>query len=128
MDEALRSDPRRRTHSGRERDTRPQFFLHISPDEQLERLKARLDDPTRRSKISESDDAERALWAECMAACEEATPRASTEDAPWYVISANHGWFRNLAVSRIAVETLESFGMQLPHPAGQRRRHSSQVP
>jgi PPK2 family polyphosphate:nucleotide phosphotransferase len=92
------------------------FFLHISPEEQLERFKQRLDDPARHWKISESDYTERGFWPKYMEAYEEALARTSTEHAPWYVVPANHKWFRNLAVSRIVVETLESLGMELPKP------------
>jgi len=92
------------------------FFLHISPEEQLERFKQRLDDPSRRWKISESDYSEREHWPSYVAAYEEALARTSTKHAPWYVIPANHKWFRNLTVSRIVVETLESLGMKLPAP------------
>jgi PPK2 family polyphosphate:nucleotide phosphotransferase len=90
------------------------FFLHISPEEQLERFKRRLDDPARRWKISESDYTERERWPAYIAAYEEALARTSTKHAPWFVIPANHKWFRNLAVSKIVTETLESLGMKLP--------------
>ena len=70
------------------------FCLHISPDEQLERFKQRLDDPARNWKISESDYAERELWPQYVEAYEEALARTSTEHAPWYVIPADHKWFR----------------------------------
>jgi len=92
------------------------FYLHISAEEQLERFKQRLDDPARRWKISETDYTERALWHEYRAAYEEALSRTSTPHAPWYVIPSNHKWFRNLAVSDIVIETLESLGMELPRP------------
>src|SRR5438445_1499144 len=92
------------------------FFLHISEDEQLERLRQRLEDPKRRWKIAESDYTERALWPQYMEAYEEALARTSTEDAPWYVIPANHKWFRNLAVSKIVVETMEALRMKFPPP------------
>ncbi len=92
------------------------FYLHISKAEQLARFKERLDDPGRRWKISESDYTERALWPRYEAAYEEAITRTSTKHAPWYVIPANHKWFRNLAVSTIVVEALESLHFQLPKP------------
>ncbi len=92
------------------------FYLHISEDEQLERFKQRLEDPARRWKISEADYSERPRWPSYVAAYEEALARTSTAHAPWYVIPANHKWFRNLAVSQILVETLESLGMELPRP------------
>jgi PPK2 family polyphosphate:nucleotide phosphotransferase len=92
------------------------FFLHISEDEQLSRFKQRLDDPARHWKISDSDYTERKLWPEYMEAYEEALSRTSTKHANWFVIPANHKWFRNLAVSRIVVETMESFDMKFPAP------------
>jgi len=92
------------------------FFLHIDAAEQLARFKQRLDDPARHWKISESDYSERALWDQYQAAFEDALEKCSTERAPWYVIPANHKWFRNLAVSQILVETLDSLGMKMPPP------------
>jgi PPK2 family polyphosphate:nucleotide phosphotransferase len=92
------------------------FFLHISQEEQLDRFRQRLEDPARQWKISESDYTERALWPAYIAAYEDAFARTSTKEAPWYVIPANHKWVRDLAVSRIMVETLESLGMGLPKP------------
>jgi len=93
------------------------FFLHISSEEQLARFKARLDDPTKQWKISEADYQERRLWDNYMTAYEEALSRCSTEHAPWFVIPANHKWFRNLAVARIIVEHLESLNMSYPKPS-----------
>ncbi len=90
------------------------FYLHISEDEQLRRFKDRLGDPTRRWKISEADYVERAYFTQYLVAYEEALTQTSTADAPWFVIPANHKWFRNLAVSKIVVETLESLGMAFP--------------
>jgi PPK2 family polyphosphate:nucleotide phosphotransferase len=92
------------------------FFLHISKEEQLERFKQRLDDPARHWKISEADYSEREYWASYQAAYEEALGKCSLEQAPWYVIPSDHKWFRNLAISRIIVETLEELGIQVPKP------------
>ena len=92
------------------------FFLHISPDEQLRRFRKRLEDPRRWWKISESDYAERRHWADYQQAYEDALTRCSTGNAPWFVIPADHKWFRNLAVSRIVVETLEALDMRFPEP------------
>jgi len=92
------------------------FFLHISPDEQLKRFKNRLDDPTRHWKISLSDYSERELWPRYRQAYEEALSRTSTKYAPWFVIPANRKWFRNLTISRIIAETLESLEMTFPPP------------
>lgn len=92
------------------------LFLHISPEEQLERLKQRLNDPTRNWKISESDYTEREYWDAYTRAYEEVFVRTSTKHAPWYIIPSNHKWFRNLAVSQIVTLTLNEMGMQLPKP------------
>jgi PPK2 family polyphosphate:nucleotide phosphotransferase len=90
------------------------FYLHISPQEQLARFKARLDDPARHWKISESDYSERALWSKYIEAFEDALGKTSTTYAPWYVIPANHKWFRDLAISAIVADTMEEMGLKLP--------------
>lgn len=90
------------------------FFLHISPEEQLERFKQRLDDPARTWKISESDYSEREFWPQYTDAYEDALEKTSTPHAPWYVIPANRKWFRNLAVSQIIAETMEDMKLKLP--------------
>lgn len=92
------------------------FFLHISPEEQLRRFKKRLDDPARHWKISESDYTEREFWDDYIEAYKEAVIRTSTKHAPWHVIPSNNKWFRNLAVTRIVVETLEAMNMKFPKP------------
>jgi PPK2 family polyphosphate:nucleotide phosphotransferase len=90
------------------------FFLHISEEEQLRRFKKRLDDPTRQWKISDADYAERAYFKQYMEAYEEVFEKTNTPFAPWFVIPSRHKWFRNLAVSKIVVETLEGFKMKFP--------------
>jgi PPK2 family polyphosphate:nucleotide phosphotransferase len=90
------------------------FFLHISPEEQLARFKQRLDDPARNWKISEGDYSEREFWSDYVTAYEEAMSKTSSKEAPWYVIPANHKWFRNLAISQIIVDTMEEMGLKLP--------------
>jgi PPK2 family polyphosphate:nucleotide phosphotransferase len=92
------------------------FFLHISKEEQLHRFKQRLDNPARRWKISEADYLEREYWNDYAAAYEDAFNKCSTEDAPWFVIPSDHKWFRNLAISRIIVETMEELGIEVPTP------------
>ena len=90
------------------------FFLQISPEEQLERFKQRLDDPARHWKISEADYAERELWPKYVDAYQEAIARTSTKWAPWYVIPSNHKWFRNLAISEIVADTMDDMALHLP--------------
>ena len=92
------------------------FYLHISEEEQLQRFKQRIDDPSRHWKISESDYQEREYWDDYTKAFEDALSRCSTKHAPWFVIPANHKWFRNLAVSQIVVDTLDSLKMEFPKP------------
>jgi PPK2 family polyphosphate:nucleotide phosphotransferase len=92
------------------------FFLHIDKDEQLRRFKSRIDDRTRRWKISESDYSERALWDDYTKAYEDVLSKTSTRHAPWYVIPANNKTYRNLAISRILVERLEALDMRFPAP------------
>ena len=92
------------------------FFLHISPEEQLERFKLRLDDPARHWKISEGDYAERKFWDDYTRAYEDALSKTSTKHAPWFIIPSNNKWFRNLAVAKIVAEAMESLGMKLPRP------------
>ena len=92
------------------------FYLHISPDEQLARFKQRLNDPARNWKISESDYSERKLWTKYIEAYEEAISSTNTKWAPWYVIPANHKWFRNLAISHIVADTMEEMDLRTPPP------------
>ena len=93
------------------------FYLHITADEQLSRFKQRIDDPSRHWKISEGDYAERPYWNDYRKAYESALNRCSTPHAPWFVIPANHKWFRNLAVARIMVQALEDMNPKFPEPA-----------
>lgn len=92
------------------------FFLHISKDEQRQRLLQRIDDPERQWKISEADFAERKFWNDYTAAYEHALMKCSTDDAPWFIIPSNKKWFRNLAVSHVIAETLEDMNPKFPPP------------
>jgi len=96
------------------RTTILKFYLHISPEEQLERFKQRIDDPSRNWKISEGDYSERELWPKYVEAYQDAMALTSTKHAPWYVIPSNHKWFRNLAVSQIIADTMDEMGLKLP--------------
>jgi PPK2 family polyphosphate:nucleotide phosphotransferase len=88
--------------------------LHISFEEQRKRLRQRLLDPNKRWKFSESDLLERSHWDEYMSAYSAAINATSTEIAPWYVIPANHKWFRNWVVSHILIETLTEMNPRYP--------------
>lgn len=90
------------------------LFLHISSDEQARRLAERLQQPDKRWKLQDSDFLERSRWDDYQAAYEEALTRTSTEHAPWYVIPADHKWFRNWVVGEILLDTLSSMDPRYP--------------
>lgn len=94
------------------------IFLHISKDEQRERLQARLDEPDKRWKFSRGDLAERELWDRYQEVYEDAINETSTDDAPWFVIPADRKWYRNVAVAQLLVDTLESLDLRYPDPEG----------
>jgi len=93
------------------------FFLHISRDEQEKRLHARLTDPEKHWKFSDDDVVQRKHWGQYMAAYEEAFVTCGTEQVPWYVIPADQKWYRNLAIARVIVETLQKMNPQYPPPS-----------
>lgn len=107
------------------------FYLHISPEEQLERFKDRLDDPDRRWKISESDYTDREFWPDYVAAYEGVFAKTATESGPWYVIPANKKWYRNRVISQIVADTLEGMGLKTPKPQADidemRRRYHAET-
>jgi PPK2 family polyphosphate:nucleotide phosphotransferase len=92
------------------------FFLHISLDEQKERLQARLDNPNKRWKFNPADLKERKLWPDYLEAYEAVLSKTSTEWAPWYIVPSNRKWYRNLVVGKVLVELLKGFEMQYPQP------------
>ena len=92
------------------------FFLHISKDEQKERFEARLSEPSKNWKFSLGDLKVREQWESYMEAYDAVLNRTSSEEAPWYVIPANRKWYRNLVISQILVDTLESLDMRYPDP------------
>jgi len=93
------------------------FLLHISRDEQWERLMSRLDEPQRNWKFSMGDLAERERWSLYTSAFARIVSATSTSSAPWYVVPANKKWFRDLVVSEITRATLEGMGLRWPKPS-----------
>jgi PPK2 family polyphosphate:nucleotide phosphotransferase len=89
-------------------------FLHISPEEQRERLLARLEDPTKHWKYRPGDLEDRALWDDYMRAYGDAIERCNTDAAPWYVVPADRKWYRNWAISSLLIERLEQLGLGWP--------------
>ncbi|MBL8096834.1 MAG: polyphosphate kinase 2 family protein [Anaerolineales bacterium] len=92
------------------------FFLHISREEQKERLEARLAEPDKRWKFNPGDLKERERWGDYMTAYEDVLNKTSTPWAPWYVVPADRKWYRDLVVAETLVETLERLGMKYPQP------------
>ena len=93
------------------------FFLHMSRGEQHRRFDARLADPAKNWKASASDFKERRYWNRYQSAYQDAVAKCGTKDAPWYVIPADHKWFRNFAVGEVIVRTLEALKMAYPKVA-----------
>jgi PPK2 family polyphosphate:nucleotide phosphotransferase len=92
-------------------------MLHISKEEQRERLTKRLERPDKRWKLQRSDLEDRKLWDEYQRAYADAIDETGTEAAPWYVIPADRKWYRDFALGSILVETLERLDPQCPAPA-----------
>jgi PPK2 family polyphosphate:nucleotide phosphotransferase len=90
------------------------FFLNVSKEEQRQRFLARLDEPEKNWKFSLADVAERQHWDRYMKAYEEAIRYTSTEEAPWYVVPADHKWFTRLVVADAIVDALESLKLSYP--------------
>ena len=89
-------------------------FLNISRDEQKKRLMARIDDPEKHWKFDAGDIAERQRWGDYASAYEQAIAQTSTDDAPWYVVPADHKWFARLTVAEIIVERLKRMDPKFP--------------
>jgi PPK2 family polyphosphate:nucleotide phosphotransferase len=101
------------THGG---TTVIKLFLHISKAEQRKRFDARLHERAKRWKFEPADLAERERWDDYQGAYADVLNATSTARAPWYVIPANHKWFRNWAVSRVLVDTLDRIDPHYPEP------------
>jgi PPK2 family polyphosphate:nucleotide phosphotransferase len=91
-------------------------MLHISADEQRDRLAERLERPDKYWKFNPGDIAERELWSDYQRAYDIAITRTATAAAPWYVIPANHKWYARLAVAELLTDALRSLGQNWPPP------------
>jgi PPK2 family polyphosphate:nucleotide phosphotransferase len=89
-------------------------MLHISADEQRERLLARLDNPTKHWKFNAGDLDDRQHWSSYQAAYETALERTNTEAAPWLIVPADKKWYRNWAIAHVLLEALEGMGLEWP--------------
>jgi PPK2 family polyphosphate:nucleotide phosphotransferase len=91
-------------------------MLHISADEQRERLLARLDDPTKQWKFKPGDVDERARWRDYQAAYETALERCNTDASPWYVVPSDRKWYRNWAIAQLLLDALRTLDLDWPAP------------
>src|SRR5690606_24257447 len=90
------------------------FFVHISKDEQKERLEARLEDPDKHWKFSLGDLETRKDWDHYQTAYADAIARTSTDFAPWYVIPGDRKWYRKLVIGEIMVDVMRSLDLAYP--------------
>jgi PPK2 family polyphosphate:nucleotide phosphotransferase len=90
------------------------FFLHISRDEQKERLQSRLDEPDKHWKFRLGDLEDRALWDDYQQAFEDAINKCATPEAPWFVVPGDHKWARDVFVAKTIADTLEDMDPQWP--------------
>ncbi len=93
-------------------------FLHISKEEQRQRLLERVEDPTKHWKVGSADIPERQRWDDYQEAYLAALTKCSTDVAPWYVVPADRKWYRDWAVSHLLLETLTDLELGWPTPEG----------
>jgi PPK2 family polyphosphate:nucleotide phosphotransferase len=89
-------------------------MLHISPQEQKERLAARLEDPTKHWKYNPGDLHERSFWNDYQAAYQDALSRCSTEHAPWHVVPADRKWYRDWIVANLLADAFTRIDPRYP--------------
>ena len=106
-------------HAARNGTKIVKLFLHVSREEQRQRLLARLDEPGKEWKFSAADLAERALWDDYMTAFEEAITATSTPWAPWYVIPADHKPLMRALAAAAIVGAVQSLDLRAPEPTAE---------
>jgi PPK2 family polyphosphate:nucleotide phosphotransferase len=92
------------------------FFLHVSRDEQADRLRDRVNDETKKWKFQPGDLKERDLWDDYTAAYRDVLKKTSTKWAPWYLVPADSNKARNYLIATTIVGALESLDLQYPEP------------
>ena len=92
------------------------IFLHISRDEQRERLQARIDDPDKQWKFDPTDLDKRKHWEDYQRAYEQAFSATDADEAPWYIIPADSKTHRNLMVATLLLEIIQGLKLQFPEP------------
>lgn len=97
------------------------IFLHVSKDEQRQRLLDRINEPDKNWKFSAGDIQERKFWDQYMQAYEQMLEHTSQQDAPWFVVPADNKWFARFLISQIVLETLEKIDPRIPELAEEER-------
>jgi PPK2 family polyphosphate:nucleotide phosphotransferase len=92
------------------------FYLHISKDEQTRRLQSRIDNPKKHWKLSDADIHERNFWPQYIDAYDDILSATSRKHAPWFVIPCDNKWYRNVAISTIIVDLMQSLKLKFPQP------------
>jgi PPK2 family polyphosphate:nucleotide phosphotransferase len=98
------------------------FFLHVSKKEQKRRFLERMDDPSKQWKFSGADAKERGCWPDYMRAYEDAIRATASDDAPWYVVPADHKWFTRLVVAAAVIDALDELKLEYPRIDAAKRR------
>jgi PPK2 family polyphosphate:nucleotide phosphotransferase len=97
------------------------FFLNVSREEQKRRFLERIEDPEKNWKFSAADVRERHYWRDYMRAYEQMICGTATEDAPWYVVPADHKWYTRMVVAAAVIESLDSLNLRYPKVAKKER-------
>jgi PPK2 family polyphosphate:nucleotide phosphotransferase len=92
------------------------FYLHISREEQTRRLQARIDNKKKHWKLSDADLKERRFWPDYIDAYNDILSSTSRKHAPWFVIPSDHKWYRNIAISSVIVDLMQSLKLKFPQP------------
>jgi len=103
------------------------FYLHLSKAEQKKRFLARLDDPEKNWKFSPNDANERNYWDSYMQAYEETIRHTATDEAPWYVVPADHKWFSRVVVAAAVIDALASVNLSYPEVEEEKRQELEAV-
>jgi len=88
------------------------FYLHVSKEEQKERLKERIEDPTKEWKYSEKDKEEAKLWDKYMEMYEDLFVNCNA--APWTIVPADQNWYKEYLIAKTLVDVLKKLDMKYP--------------
>jgi polyphosphate kinase 2 (PPK2 family) len=88
------------------------FYLHISPEEQQQRLQERIQNPAKQWKYNEKDFEEAKLWDDYMAAYEDCFEHCN--DVPWTIVPADQNWYKEYLIAHTLLKALEKLDMKFP--------------